>query len=445
MANPKLKKRRKKIIFSCIGLALLALVLTAAFKKKDVSVLVQEEKAARRNLTELVKASGKIQPVLQVKISPEVSGEIVALPVKEGQAVKKGDLLVTIRPDNYKASRDSSLANYRYALANSNTAAANLEKAQIEFYRNDALSKSKLISDSDYLTAKTALDVAKASLSAASEQVSVALASLRNAESDLSKTVIYSPIDGTVTKLNSQLGERVVGTAMMAGTEIMTVSDLSEMEARVDIGEVDVVLIAVGQKVRLDVDAFKDRKFHGTVTDIANSANNNNTSSSTATSSSTSTDATKFQVKIRIQEKEDFLPGMSVSADIETRYRTNVVTVPIQCVTTRPAKAATNSVAGSTNAAAAVIASTNAARADDFSRTNDAPKQIDVVFVVDGDHVRAATVKYGVADDYYYEITDGIKEGDMVVTGSSKAIGKELDDGTKITTGSAKVEAVAAK
>src|SRR5579863_701060 len=317
MANPKAKKRRKKIIFGAIMLGVAVLALTAAFKKKDAVVTVQMEKAARRNITELVKASGKVQPVLQVKISPEVSGEIVALPVKEGQNVKKGDLLVTIRPDNYEATRDQQKANYRYALANSNTASANLEKALSDYLENEALYKKKLISDADFQAAKTTLDVAKASLSASSEQVSVALASLRSAESDLSKTVIYSPIDGKITKLNSQLGERVVGTAMMAGTEIMTVADLTEMEARVDIGEVDVVHIAIGQKVGLYVDAFQDQKFHGIVTDIANSANNNDTGTSSTTAaatSSTSTDATKFQVKIRIKEKEEFLPGMSVSA-----------------------------------------------------------------------------------------------------------------------------------
>ncbi len=444
MANPKSKKRRKKIIFGGIVLVLVTLTLLAVFKKKDAAVAVQQEKAARRNLTELVKASGKIQPVVQVKISPEVSGEIVALPVKEGQRVKKGDLLVKIRPDNYVASRDSALANYRYALANSNTAAANTEKAQSDFIRNDALFHGKLISIADFQTAKTTLDVAKATLAGAAEQVAVAHASLQSAESDLSKTIIYSPIDGTVSKLNSELGERVVGTAMMAGTEIMTVSDLTEMEARVDIGEVDVVLISSGQKVRLEVDAFKDRKFNGVVTDIANSANNNATSTTAtaASSSSTSTDATKFQVKIRIKEKETFLPGMSVSAEIETRYRTNVVTVPIQCVTMRLPKTP-----ATTNKPAVAPASSNAmvVAADDPPATNDPPKQVDVVFVIEGDHVRAAPVKTGIEDDTYWEITDGVKEGEQVVTGSSKAIGKELDDGVKVSSGSANAGAVAAK
>ena len=183
------------------------------------------------------------------------------------------------------------------------------------------------------------------------EQVGMAHASLQSAETDLSKTKIFSPLDGRVTKLASQAGERVVGTAMMAGTEIMTVSDLNEMEARVDIGEIDVVLIAQGQKVRLEVDAFKDRKFEGVVTDIANSAKNNETTTTAAAASSTtSQEATKFQVKIRIKEKEIFLPGMSVTAEIETRSRTNVITVPIQSVTTRlPKDASGKDKAGHTN------------------------------------------------------------------------------------------------
>ena len=164
--------------------------------------------------------------------------------------------------------------------------------------------------------------MAKTTLDGAVESVAMANAALQTATADLSKTTIYSPFDGTVSKLNSQLGERVVGTAMMAGTEIMTIADLNTMEARVDVGEVDVVLAALGEKARLEVDSFKDRKFNGVVTDVANSANNNDTSSA---SGSTSTDATKFQVKIRVTEKEAFLPGMSVTAYIETRSRSNVL------------------------------------------------------------------------------------------------------------------------
>ena len=466
MANPKSKKRRKRIVFTVIVLVVVMLGLLAVFRKKAVVITVQQDKVTRRNLTEIVTASGKIQPVLQVKISPEVSGEIIELPVAEGQLVRKGDLLVHIRPDNYMAARDSSYANYRYSLASSNTAAANLEKAQIDYNRNEELFKHQLISDSDFLTAKTTLDVAKASLAGAAEQVGMAYASLQSSESDLSKTKIFSPLDGTISKLNSQLGERVVGTAMMAGTEIMTVADLNRMEARVDIGEADVVLIAVGQKVHLEVDAFKDRKFDGLVTDIANSANNNDLSTAagggSSSSSSSSQDATKFQVKIRLLDHEVFLPGMSVSADIETRSRTNVLTVPIQCVSMRPPKpmAATNNLDTNSNVLASADPSpqttnsgTNSAITNGVSlastngvggkKSDEVLKPVPVVFVVDGDHVDAVPVQSGIEDDNYYEIVSGLKEGQQVVSGGSKAINRELQDGSKITVGAVKSDVTA--
>jgi HlyD family secretion protein len=447
MANQKSKKRRKIIIFSAILIVVAALSAVAIFKKKDVPISVQEEKAARRSLTELVVANGKIQPVLEVKISPEVSGEILELPFKEGDSVKKGDLLVSIRPDNYLAARNSSLANFKSSLANSNSAAASLEKALLEYRRNQELFKTKLISDSDFLTAKTTYDVALAQMDAADEQVGMAYATLQSSESDLSKTKIFSPLTGTITKLSSRVGERVVGTAMMAGTEIMTVSDLNAMEARVDIGENDVVLIKSGQKVRLEVDAFKDRKFEGVVTDIADSAKNNDTSA--AASSTANQEATKFQVKARVKEKEIFLPGMSVTAEIETRTCTNAVTVPIQCVTMRlPKSDANNSKPGATNSAPAATnldahtnaTVTNAYVSTDRKKLDEPAKPVEVVFVVEGDHVKMLPVKRGISDDNYVEITEGLQEGQDVVTGSYKAINRDLEDAKKVQAGAAKPE-----
>src|SRR5579872_1411231 len=211
MANPKTKKRKKAVIFSLMALVITALVVVAIFKKKEPAITVQKEKAARRSLTELVVANGKVQPVLQVNISPEVSGEIVALPFKEGQCVKKGDVLVKIKPDPYQALRNSSEASYKFASASKTTAEATLERENLEWHRVDELHKNKLVSDSDCQVAKTAYDVAKANLSGAIQQVEMARAALAKAEDDLSKTTIYSPLTGTVTKLNSQVGERVVG------------------------------------------------------------------------------------------------------------------------------------------------------------------------------------------------------------------------------------------
>ena len=267
MTNSKGRQRRRVVVFSLIGVVLAGLATVALLRKREAVVSVQTEKVTRRDITELVVANGKIQPVTQVKISPEVSGEIIELPVKEGQRVKKGDLLLKIKPDYYQADSRSAQAGYQAAVSGRDLAGANLAKAQADFNRVSHLHKDALISESDYMDAKTALAVGEASFASAQHQVDVAKAVLDRANEELSKTTIYSPLTGTVSKLDSELGERVVGTAMMTGTEVMTIADLSEMEARVDIGEVDVVLIATGQRARLEVDAFKDRKFSGVVTD----------------------------------------------------------------------------------------------------------------------------------------------------------------------------------
>src|SRR5882724_5900211 len=252
MANSKSKTRRKVLIFSGIGVVLIGLTLLAIFRKREAVLTVQTEKVSRRSITELVVANGKIQPVLQVVINPEVSGEIVELPVKEGQDVKKGDLLVKIKPDNYIASRNSAKASYQSTLAGKNLAQANLNKADLEYKRFKQLFEGKLVSDSQFLEAETSLEVMKASFETAINQVDQTEATLAKAEDDLSKTSIFSPINGTISRLRCQSGERVVGTALMAGTEIMTVANLQEMEARVDIGEIDVILIALGQTARLE-------------------------------------------------------------------------------------------------------------------------------------------------------------------------------------------------
>jgi HlyD family secretion protein len=441
MANNKSKSKRKIILFSLLALLVVAGVVGSRFAKSTPPIPIVTEKVTRRSITELVIANGKFEPVLQVKISPEVSGEIIVLNVKEGQDIKKGDLLFKIKPDNYVAARNSAEANYKSAIANRETSRANLEKADLEYKRNDALFKEKLLSDSDLLTAKTAYDVAKTTLDASIEQVSIAHAQLDSAEADLSKTTVYSPLTGTVSKLNSELGERVVGTAQYAGTEIMTLADLNVMEARVDIGEIDVPLIKMRQKASLEVDSFKDQKFEGLVTEIANSANNNDTTTAATTSSSTTTEATKFQVRIRVSEKERFLPGMSVTANIETRYRTNVLSVPIQSVTTRLPSTnspATNTIAGinGSNAANTNASATNSAMS---KKPDEPPKPIEVVFVVEGDHVKQTPVKRGISDDNFVEITEGLSEGQEVVSGGYKAINRDLEDGKKV-----QVNAVAA-
>lgn len=432
----KTKRTRRIVVFAIVLAAIGGGTWYALMHKADPPISVEKEKVTRRDITEIVVANGKIEPVVEVKISPEVSGEIIALPIKEGQCVKKGDLLVKIRPDNYQAARNQSEANFKYSVASKDSAQANLEKADLEYKRNKALYEAKLISQSDFLTAKTTYDVAVTTLAGALEQVEIAKAALQSAETDLSKTTIYSPLEGTISKLNSHLGERVVGTAMMAGTEIGTVADLNAMEARVDVGEIDVVLIKVGEKAHLEVDSFKDRKFEGVVTDIANSANNNDTSAGASVSSSANPDATKFQIKIRVTENEKFLPGMSVTANIETRSRSNVLTVPIQCVTTRLPKEATNNVSKSNSIASATSnapppsAETN--KTATAKKGDEQSKAIEAVFAIQGDHVKLSPVKLGISDDNYSEILEGLHDGDEVVTGGYKAINRDLEDGKKI-------------
>jgi HlyD family secretion protein len=360
---------------------------------------------------------------------------------------------VHIRPQDYIAARNSAEASYRGAMAGRDSAAASLERAASDFKRYDVLHNGGLVSDADFQQARMAYDVARAQLESAVHNVEMADAALKRADEDLRKTTIFSPLDGTVSPLNSRLGERVVGTAMMAGTEIMTIADLNEMEARVDVGENDVVLMKIGQTARLEVDAFKDRKFTGIITEIANSAKN-------AAVSGSSQDATKFEVKIRIQDKEAFRPGMSVTAEVETRSRTNVLTVPIASVTTRLPKeaskkpggksGATNSPAGrstlaSTNAPTGTntLASTNTAagtNAPTARKPGEAAKPIEVVFLKQGDRAKMVTVKRGISDDAYTEIAEGLTEGQEVISGGYKAISRELEDDKKVKIGPAPFE-----
>jgi HlyD family secretion protein len=431
-----------------VAVVIVALLIVGAgvvtyFRKRDEAITVQTEKVASRNLTEVVLATGKIQPVVLVKISPEVSGEIIDLPVKEGQFLNKGDLILKIKPDFYVANRNQAEASYKSSLAGEATSEANLHKAEAEFRRNQGLFIQKLISESVFDEVKANYEVAQANCTSATHQVEMAKAQLDSADEQLAKTTIVSPLTGTVTKLNSQLGERVLGTVQNVGTEVMTISDLNEMEARVDIGEIDVVLIAVGQTVRLEVDAFKDRKFSGTVSEIANSSGASGLGALAQSSNNNSQEATKFGVKIRIKEKESFRPGMSVTAEIETRYRTNSLTVPIASVTTRLPKdkpkkidnkneftvnASTNSTAVNTNAIA--LDGTNSTK-----KSKEAAKPIEVVFIADGDHAKMVPVKIGISDDSYWEIVEGLKEGDEVVSGGYRAIGRDLEDGKKIKKG----------
>ena len=425
-----MQKTRKRPSRKILIALLLALVICGGgafqfFRKKDDPIVVQVEKVARRDVTETVVANGRIQPVTQVVISPEVAGEITELPVVEGQLVKKGDLLLQIKPDNYRASKNSAEASYKFALGSRSQAEAELEKARSDFKRNEELSGSKLISESVFMEFKTVYEVARLRLENSINQMDQARFSLDKAIDDLAKTTISSPIDGTVTKLKSQLGERVLGTSFNMGTEMMTIARLDAMEARVDIGEIDVVLIEVGQTARLEVDAFKDRKFKGTVTAIANAAKG--PPLGLGSSSSQSQEAPKVEVKIRVDDKEAFRPGMSVTAEIETRSRKGVLTVPIQSVTTRlPGGAKANEPRDEKKDA-------ENATPPPRGKAREPVRPLEVVFAIEGDHAKMIPVKTGIGDSDYFEIVSGLEEGRQIISGGYKAISKDLEDGKKVT------------
>jgi HlyD family secretion protein len=440
--KPRRKGRGKFIIiFSIIGVAVLAVAMFFALRKKEPAISVQTEKVLRHTITETVIANGKIYPVLQVHISAEVSGEIIELPVKEGEFVHKGDLLLRINPKTPLAMLNQTKASYESSRALITTSTASLEKAEADFKRNKELFDNKLISEADYIGFKVACDIARAQLQSAGHSVELAKAAVDSAQDSLDKTTIAAPLDGTITKLNSQLGERVLGTVQNAGTEIMTISDLSQMEARVDIGEMDIVLLQAGQKAKLEVDSFKDKKFAGVVTAVANSSKDLNASSAASAysgSSSSGQSATQFQVRIRLTEGDQFRPGMSVSAEIETRTRTNTLAAPIASVTTRVLKSKNKTETGKTNsvptnAIATSNTETNSSRLD--KKSDDKKKPVEVVFVVEGNKVKTVPVKIGISDDNFWEITDGLKEGDEIVTGNYRAISHDLDDGKKIVKG----------
>jgi HlyD family secretion protein len=404
------KRKKRRLIFAVLlGLIVIVSVVVGILSGgREKVVAVQVEKVQRRDITQIVTGTGKIQPEVEVKISAEVSGEIVELPVKVGQKVKKGQLLVKIKPDFYVARKEAMEANLKSALAQLDIAKANLSKAESEFKRAEELYAKKLISDAEYETTRTAYIVAKAQYASASSAVEQARASLKQAQEDLAKTVIYSPIDGIVTQLNAEVGERVVGTSQMAGTVIMVVADLSKMEARVDISEVDVVHVSIGDTAILSVDALPEKKFKGVVYEISNAAKTKGLG--------TQEEVVNFEVKIKILDKETALrPGMSVIADIETEKRYNVIAVPIQAVTVRSMKKSS----GGKNP-----------ESNDEKNTKD--DMVEVVFVVKDGVAKAVPVKRGISGETYVEIVDGLKGDEEIVVGSFKAINRELEDGVKV-------------
>jgi HlyD family secretion protein len=432
-------RKSKATWFIVIGIVLLLGVGggIVAFKKKGASgrAVVTVEKAITKTITQLVSATGKVQPEVEVKIAPEVSGEIITLKFREGAVVKKGDLLLSIRPDTYEAQVEQQEANLVAAKALAVQSKAQLLKAQEDLKRADDLFKKKLLADSDYTTSKTAVDVAQANLDNALAQIRRTEGSLNQARDQLTKTTVYSPIDGKVSALYNEVGDRVAGVGSYGGAEVMRVADLGNMEVRVNVNENDIVNVKVGDKAKVSIDAFPNRKFNGEVKEIGAAAR--------VTGMNTQDEVTNFQVKIKILDKDVTpRPSMSANADIETKTVENTVAVPIQSVTVRSKEGAKTleqatkdreKKASETKGEGAVTAVNVAAQkqAEKLDREN----LQRVVFVFDraANKVKMVNVETGVQDTSHIEIKSGLKEGEEIVSGSFGVITRTLKDGMEVT------------
>jgi HlyD family secretion protein len=406
------KSKKKVIVFSIMGALILIIIALIIFKGNKTEITtVQTEKVSRRTITKVVTATGKIDAEFKVAITPEVTGEIVSLPVKEGEHVKKGALLLKIKADSYLATKQKAEATLQSAKADVAQRKAELDKVSSDYKRMSELHAKKLASDADLENANSLYLSSKAQYESAQSYVVQNQASLKETLESLYKTTISSPLEGTVTKLNVELGERVLGSGFSQGTDIMTVSDLSKMEAIVDVDENDIVTVKIGDTARVTVDAFGDKKFVGFVTEIGNSA--------ITTSSGTQNEVTNFQVKIKIFDPDQKLrPGMSCTANIETETKSNVLSVPIPSVTARlenKVEEKTDNTSTSTTTVA---------------KKKEKPDEI--VFLVQGGKAKTRVVKTGISDDNYIEVQEGLQGGEEVVSGSYKAISRDLNDGAVI-------------
>lgn len=401
-------------ILKYLAPAVIVLILFAISGKKQgwfgkaLTVKVAVEKIEKRTIIETITANGKIQPEKEVKLTPDVSGEIVELTVKEGDNVEKGQLLLRIKPDVYISQRDRSLASISSARARLAQSEAQFVQAELAFNRSKQLYDEQTISKSEFEQAQASYTVAKSEVDAAKFAVVSSEAALKEANENLTKTSIYAPMTGTVSMLLVELGERVAGTNLMAGTEMLRVADLSRMEAQVEVNENDIVRVSLGDTAMIEVDAYLDRKFKGIVTEIANSAKTTGVSAD---------QVTNFDVKILIlpesyrdmeeQGKNPFRPGMSATVDIQTELKPGILTVPIQSVTTR----------------------------NDTTKIAVAPNEDDIrtlVFITDGKYAFARDVKTGIQDNSYIEILSGVNADEQVISAPFSAISKKLSDSTLV-------------
>jgi HlyD family secretion protein len=406
--------KNQKILKILVPAVILLLIFAVVGKKagwfgKAATVKVAVENAEIRTIVETITANGKIQPEKEVKITPDVSGEIVELTVKEGDHVEKGQLLLRIKPDIYISQKDRSMAAISSARARLAQAEAQYIQAELSYKRTKQLYDEQTISKSEFEQAEASYSVAKAEVDAAKYSVISAEASLKEANETLIKTSIYAPMTGTVSMLLVELGERVAGTGMMAGTEMLRVADLSRMEAQVEVNENDIPRVKLGDTATIAVDAYVDYKFRGIVTEMANSAKTTGVSAD---------QVTNFDVKILVlpESYKDLTdkgnthplrPGMSATVDIRTEIKPGIITVPIQSVTTRTD---TTKV-------------TKTVSAEDI-RT--------LVFITDGERALAKDVKTGIQDNSYIEIISGVTVGDRVISAPFSAISKKLSDSTLI-------------
>ena len=406
----KTNKILKILIIAVVVLLVFAVIgKKAGWFGKAVTVKVAVEKAEKRYIVETITANGKIQPEKEVKISPDVSGEIVELTVREGDHVEKGQLLIRIKPDIYISQRDRSLAAISSARARLAQSDAQFTQAELTFNRTKQLFDEQTISKSEYEQAEASYSVAKAEVDAAKYSVVSSEASLKEANENLVKTSIYAPMTGTVSMLLVELGERVAGTGMMAGTELLRVADLSRMEAQVEVNENDIVRVSLGDTALIEVDAYLDHKFKGIVTEIASSAKTTGVSAD---------QVTNFDVKILVlpesykdlsdnEKTTPLRPGMSATVDIQTERKSGIIAVPIQAVTTRMDTTKVTQTAS-----------------DEEIRT--------LVFITAGEYALAKDVKTGIQDNNYIEILSGVAENDQVISSPFSAISKKLSDSTLI-------------
>lgn len=414
-----MSKPVKYILFIGIPLIILLVVL------KNQGVIGQEEltkvstdSVEMLTITETVIASGKIQPEIEVKLSSEVSGEIVELPVVEGQKVEKGQLLVKINPDIYIAAVNRAKASVNSSRANVSSSKAQLVEAEKNYNRNKKLYDKKVISAAEFDAFQRAFDVAKLGVEGSEFQLESARATLNEAQDNLTRTTIYAPQSGTISMLNAELGERVVGTAQMTGTEIMRIANLEDMEVLVEVNENDIIRVGYMDTALIEVDAYLDEEFKGVVTEIANSANITNMSTD---------QVTNFEVKVRILKDSydkligndkisPFRPGMTASVEIETEKRGNILGVPIEAVSTRSDTSKT--------------ASRRGRRSSSDSDSDD--DDFEVVFVYDDGAIDLQVVKTGIQDDENIEILEGLEEGQEVVTGPYSYVSKKAVDGDQV-------------